>query len=162
MDKLTVICVDDQREVLNALPNDLSLFSEFIEIEACESGQEVLRLVEEIDNQGDHVALVISDQVMPEMTGVELLSNIHGDARFVNTKKLLLTGLATHADTIRAINEAGLDFYIAKPWSTLELHQKVKELLTAYLLENGMDYQEFRDIIDQEVLLKFMRNGGGI
>ncbi len=154
MDKLYIICVDDQREVLNSLIDDLEPYDELFEVEACESGSEVLELMDDIDANGDLVALIISDHVMPGMTGVELLSAIQSDGRYEGTKKLLLTGLATHEDTISAINRANLDMYIAKPWNEEDLHQKVSQLLTQYILSKGMDYTSYMDLLDKEVLFK--------
>ncbi len=61
------------------------------------------------------IALIISDHVMPGKTGVELLTDVSKDGRFGFTRKVLLTGQATHTDTINAINSAGIDRYFEKP-----------------------------------------------
>ena len=104
-----IICVDDEREVLDSVVRDLEFFSDLFNIEECESANECLELLEEFDENQEYVALLISDHVMPEKSGVELLTEVELDSRFLGTKKLLLTGLATQADTIRAINTAKLD-----------------------------------------------------
>ena len=109
MEKLNIICVDDQREVLSAVLQDLEPLCFWLNIEDCESASEALELMDELDANGEYVALVISDHVMPEKTGVELLTEISADARFTYTKKVLLTGQATHSDTINAINSAGIN-----------------------------------------------------
>ncbi len=106
MEKLTIVYVDDQREVLSTLSTDLEIFSEYVNLEECESAIEALEIIEEIDDEGDMLAIVISDHIMPEMSGVEFLSKVHQDTRFPLTKKILLTGQATHEDTINAINNA--------------------------------------------------------
>ena len=49
MDKLYIICVDDQREVLNALTEDLEVFEKYLKIEECESVNEALDVMEEVD-----------------------------------------------------------------------------------------------------------------
>ena len=106
MDKLNLICVDDQREVLSAVLQDLQSLSQWLNIEDCESADEVLELMDELDAEGEMIALIISDHVMPGKTGVELLTEISKDSRFIHTRKVLLTGQATHTDTINAINSA--------------------------------------------------------
>lgn len=100
MEKINIVCVDDQREVLSAVLQDLTPLKEWLTIEDCESAEEALELIEDLDAQGEHIALVISDHVMPGQSGVELLTEISQDRRFTHTKKVLLTGQATHQDTI--------------------------------------------------------------
>ncbi|MEF1300101.1 response regulator, partial [Vibrio parahaemolyticus] len=96
MEKLNLICVDDQREVLSAVLQDLEPLNKWLNIEDCESADEVLELMDELDADGEMIALIISDHVMPGKTGVELLTEISKDSRFVRTRKVLLTGQATH------------------------------------------------------------------
>ena len=157
MSHINIICVDDQREVLTTVSRDLSSLNQKISIEECESADETLELIEELDSEGKHIALIISDHVMPGKSGVELLKEVNEDSRFVATKKILLTGLATHQDTITAINQAGIDRYLEKPWNSDELLQNVKELLTAFIMECGLNYEKYMDVIDQPTLLSFLR-----
>ncbi|MBV6645462.1 MAG: response regulator [Cyclobacteriaceae bacterium] len=157
MDRLYIVCVDDQREVLNALADDLEILNAHVEVEICESASEAKTLIEEIDANGDLLAVVISDQVMPGTSGVDFLTQLKEDGRFPKTLKILLTGLATHEDTIQAINEAGLDQYIEKPWSQEDLVIKIKKLLTLYVLRSGLDYQSFIQVLDQTTLYEGLR-----
>tara|TARA_B100001245_G_C22823005_1_gene396012 strand:+ start:106 stop:588 length:483 start_codon:yes stop_codon:yes gene_type:complete len=157
MDKLYIICVDDQREVLNALTEDLEVFENHVKIEECESVKEAWEVMEEVDNEGDYVALLITDQVMPNNTGVDLLKKLSADIRFGATKTILLTGQATHKDTIEAINSAHLNHYIEKPWKKDDLHATIKTLITQFVLDKGLEYQSYMDILDQSVLLNNLR-----
>tara|TARA_R110001583_G_scaffold11285_1_gene51290 strand:- start:47 stop:520 length:474 start_codon:yes stop_codon:yes gene_type:complete len=156
MEKINIICVDDEREVLDSVVRDLEYFSEFFNIEECESAIECLELLEEFDANQEYVALLISDHVMPEKSGVELLTEVELDKRFLGTKKLLLTGLATQADTIRAINDAKLDNFLEKVWDPEELVQTVKELLTEYIVEKGIDYQAYLEKLDAPTLYRLL------
>lgn len=158
MEKLYIICVDDQREVLNALLSDLELFENHLIIEECESANEAWELIEQIDERGDFVAIIISDQVMPENSGVDFLKRVKEDGRFENTRKILLTGQATHQDTIEAINVASLDNYIEKPWDKKNLHDIIKSLLTQFIVEKGFDHMEFMPLIDSETLYRLLKN----
>jgi two-component system, chemotaxis family, chemotaxis protein CheY len=161
MENLTIICVDDQREVLNALIDDLGALESHVKIEECESANEAFDLAVQIDNEGDYLALVITDQVMPQNTGVSLLKKLKNDGRFNSTKKILLTGLATHQDTIDAINSANLDNYIEKPWNKADLIKIVKTLLTKYLFEKGIEYQSMLDVVDSETLMNMLKKQTG-
>ncbi|EKO3407399.1 response regulator [Vibrio fluvialis] len=157
MEKLNIICVDDQREVLSAVLQDLEPLATWLNIEDCESAYEVLDLMDDLDAQGEHIALIISDHVMPGKTGVDLLTEVAEDSRFKGTKKVLLTGQATHTDTINAINAAGIDRYFEKPWNAKALVECVRSLVTEYVFERGMDYTEWHDHLDQKIVLARLR-----
>lgn len=154
MDKLNIIYVDDQREVLSTISKDLQLFEKYVTLEECESASEAIEVLNNIESEGDHAAVIISDHIMPEKNGVEFLIDIKNNKRFPLTKKMLLTGQATHHDTIEAINSAHIDNYIEKPWEAEQLVNVVKTLLTKYVLESGIDYQPYLTILDQQTLLE--------
>lgn len=156
MDKLQLLCIDDQREVLAALRKDLSSLSTYCTMIECESAEEAEEVLDEIDAEDKKLALIICDHVMPGKNGIDFLTEFKGDLRFIHTKKLLLTGLATHQDTIHAINEADIDFYIEKPWGE-ELMQAVKKLLTKFILRTGIAYEPYLEITDQETLYAELR-----
>lgn len=153
---LVVLCVDDQRDVLSAIADDLTFFENVLQIEECESAQEALALMDELDANGDQVAVILSDQVMPQMSGVDFLMTVMHDSRFLGSKKVLLTGQATHQDTIDAINTARIDAYIEKPWQTENLIHTLKQLLTEYLFQQGIEWQTYQSVLDSELLLKYM------
>jgi len=157
MDKLNLICVDDQREVLSAVLQDLEPLSHWLNIEDCESASEALALMEEFDAEGEFVALIISDHVMPGKTGVELLTEISQDSRFSTTKKILLTGQATHQDTITAINLARIESYFEKPWSADVLRERARTLVTEFIFDTGLDYTHYQSDLDQNIVLARLR-----
>ena len=73
------------------------------------------------------------------------------------TRKILLTGQATHTDTINAINQAGLDRYFEKPWKSSQLVDTVQALVTEYIFDRGLEYSEFQKHLDSEVVLRRLR-----
>ncbi|MCR9251116.1 MAG: response regulator [bacterium] len=157
MDKIYIICVDDQPEVLNSVLEDIGSLEEKFFIEGCESAEEAEELMQEIDAKGNLVGLVISDHVMPNKNGVEFLTDVKESDMYPNLKKILLTGLATHEDTIRAINKAEIDYYFAKPWEKHDLLLKVKHLMTAFILDTGLDYQDYMIYMDQQLLYRRLK-----
>lgn len=161
MDRLYILCLEDQREVLNAIAEDLAEFDEIGIVEECESAEEAAALLDDIDSRGDYLAVVVSDHVMPGQTGVDFLTELKADGRFPRTRKILLTGLATHQDTIRAINQAAIDRYLEKPWTKAQLTQAVRELLTVFVLESGIDYEPIAGRLDQQVLFDHLRHRAG-
>src|SRR5690606_9591000 len=157
MENIVIIVIEDQREVLRAIGKDLVVLEGGFLVEECESTAEARQVMDAIDAAGDHIALIISDQVMPNQNGVDFLIEVHDDNRFTGTRKMLLTGLATHRDTIEAINKASIDKYISKPWKTDELIDSVKTLVTEFILEKGIDYARYLDLLDKQVLFDNLR-----
>ena len=157
METINIICVDDQQEVLDSVMRDLRPLASHVRLEEASSVADCMQLLEQIDDDGDHVALVISDQVMPGETGTELLGKIAADRRFAKTRKVLLTGQATHADTINAINDGHIDNYIEKPWQPEKLLAVVKRLLTLYVLDAGLDHTEYMPVLDTATLFSKLR-----
>lgn len=157
MTKPALICVDDQREVLSSLLHDLEDIAAEVQIVDCESAAEALEAIEELDAEGVPIALVVSDHVMPEKTGVEFLTELREDGRFAATKKMLLTGLATQDDTIEAINAAKIDLYVAKPWKRDALLSAIRKLVTDYIFDVDLDYRDFDAVIDPDTLIARQR-----
>jgi diguanylate cyclase (GGDEF)-like protein len=137
MNKGAIICVDDERMVLLSLRGQLHhlLGSEYT-IELAQSGQEALELFTELTQAKIPVPLVLCDQTMPGMDGVELLRQLH--VQYPETLKILLTGLASLNDVVQAVNHANLYRYITKPWDLTDLGLTVKEALRRYEQEHQL------------------------
>ncbi len=129
--KYIVLCVDDEQAVLNQLAAQLEEhFQYFCEFEYAESAEEALVLYQNLKASGYTIWLVISDQIMPGMPGDEFLAKLHDMDR--HAMKVLLTGQAGLDATIKAINHAGLHYYIEKPWSKHDLILILDRLRTQY------------------------------
>ena len=126
----TIVSVDDDVPVLRAIERDLrSRYAKDYRILAASSGAEALEAVRELTVRGDPVALFVVDQRMPNMTGIEFLTeavDLQPDAR-----RVLLTAYADTDVAIRAINDIRLDQYLLKPWDPPDerLYPIVDELL---------------------------------
>jgi len=153
MERPVIICVDDQREVLTSIVRDLNPLRDSVRIEECESAAEANALLDELEVDGTPVALIVCDHIMPGTTGVDFLTQLLGERRFPHTKRLLLTGQATHKDTIDAINNARIDYYIEKPWAPAQLLDVCRRLITDFLFDTGLYTDEFRAFADPKVLL---------
>lgn len=158
MEQLYIICVDDQREVLSALSDDLAVFQKHLLIEECESAEEAHEVINELENNGEHIGVIITDHVMPGTTGVSFLAELKKNGSLKNTGKILLTGLADHQDTIQAINDTDIDSYIEKPWEKENLHTTIKKLLTRYIIKSGLDHTGRTEILDSQELYRLMQN----
>lgn len=114
-----ILTVDDEPEVLRAVQRDLrARYASDYRVIAAGSGEEAIDSLEELAVRSTPVALILADQRMPGITGIDVLRAslpIHPDAR-----KALLTAYADTEAAISAINEVGLDHYIMKPWDPPE------------------------------------------
>jgi thioredoxin reductase (NADPH) len=119
MNKPVLLVVDDDPQVLAAVRRDLrSRYREQYAIISAASGPEALATVRELKSRGDSLAMVISDQRMPGMLGVELLAQSR--EIFPLARRVLLTAYSDIEAAVRAINEAHLDHYLSKPWDPPE------------------------------------------
>ncbi|WP_299484944.1 EAL domain-containing protein [Acaryochloris sp. IP29b_bin.137] len=131
MNKGTIICIDDDRLILNSLRDQLQrIIEDAYEIEVAESGGEALELLSELEADRIKIPLVICDQNLPDMGGDALLSYVQ--IQYPKTRKILLTGDANLDAIIHAINSANLYRYIAKPWDETDLGLTVKAALQSY------------------------------
>ena len=128
--KPVLLSVDDDREVSRAIERDLrrKYASEYRVLRA-ESGQAALEIVQELKVRNNPVALFLVDQRMPGLSGVEFLER--AILLFPDAKRVLLTAYADTDAAIAAINEAGIDHYLLKPWDPPEenLYPVVDDLL---------------------------------
>ena len=152
MEKPNIICIDDQRQVLATIQKDLEVFERHCTIQLCETAAEARDVLEDLDASGEMIAMLVCDHIMPGMNGVDFLIEVNGDERFKHTKKILLTGLATHRDAIIAINEASVDRYLEKPWDSQELIDTVRTLLTHFIFDTNLNHEEFEDILDANIV----------
>ncbi|CAM2764050.1 response regulator [Actinomyces slackii] len=155
--KLTILVVEDEPEVRDAVVADLAPFAAQVRIEPAEDVEDALEVVGEVEADGDLIALVLADHRLPGRTGVDMLVEMRGDERTAAARKVLVTGQADQADTIRAVNEAGLDHYIAKPWRPEQLHEVVRTQLTSFVLDEGLDPLPHLRALDQVRAMEALR-----
>ncbi len=113
-----VLLVDDEFEVLAVLE---ALLDDDWEVHTAQSGREAL----EILRSDVPIDLVITDQRMPEMTGVELLSSL-GDSH-PDLYRMVLTAYSDVEPIVAAINQGKVDQFILKPWDPEAIRRLVKE-----------------------------------
>jgi thioredoxin reductase (NADPH) len=121
MAKPALLTVDDDPEVLRAVERDLRhRYAERYRVLRADSGAAALEALKGLKRRGDSVALLLVDQRMPQMNGVEFL----GQAMelFPDAKRVLLTAYADTDAAIRAINDARIHHYLLKPWDPPEEH----------------------------------------
>ena len=130
MTKPTIVAVDDDPAVSRAITRDLrARYGGDYRIVRATSGAEALEALTELKLRDQPIPLIVSDQRMPEMTGVELMAEVRREVP--DAKLLLLTAYADTDVAIKAINDIGLDYYMLKPWDPPEerLYPVIDDLL---------------------------------
>jgi YesN/AraC family two-component response regulator len=134
-----IMIVDDEPVNLRTLER---LFRRDYQVVTAQSGAEALTLLQHHD-----VALLISDQRMPEMTGIELMKNTV--ALRPQMVRILLTGYTDVSALIEAINCGLVYRYLTKPWNNDDLRMTVSRALDHYEMMKsrhllGMENQRLR------------------
>ncbi len=125
MSKPVILCVDDERIVLNSLRTQLAeAFGDAYIYEVAEDAEEAFELICELNDDEVSVIVIISDWLMPGIKGDELLIRIH--EQFPNIIKIMLTGQADEVAIDRAEKYANLHRCLSKPWSEADLLETIK------------------------------------
>ncbi|MFY7866357.1 GGDEF domain-containing response regulator [Roseateles sp.] len=128
-----ILCVDDDSGVLTSLRSLLGKNLQHGQlIEIAESGPEALGLLDEMEREGQHLALIIADYIMPGMKGDELLVRVH--QRMPEAQTIMLTGQSNLEGVKRAINEARLFRFLEKPWHNEDVLLTVNAALHTFHL----------------------------
>src|SRR5215217_5606529 len=115
MPKPVLLTVDDDREVLRAIERDLRRkYAGDYRVLRAESGPAAMEILRELKLRNNSVALFLVDQRMPGLSGVEFLEQ--AITLYPDAKRVLLTAYADTDAAIAAINEAGINHYLLKPW----------------------------------------------
>jgi len=117
--KPIIFTVDDDPQVLRSIVRDLrSQYRKEYRIISTESANEALEALAELKKKGEDIALLLSDQRMPEMLGVDYLEKAR--LLFPAARRVLLTAYSDIEAAIKAINDVQLDYYLLKPWNPPE------------------------------------------
>lgn len=145
--KPAIVIVDDEPAVLAAVGRDLqSHYGERFRTLRADSGASALEALKKLKLREVPVALLIVDQRMPGMTGVEFLAE--AIKVYPEVKRVLLTAYADTEVAIRAINDVQLDHYLMKPWDPPEenLYPVVDEVLYDWLAAYAPPFEGIRII----------------
>lgn len=128
--KINVLYVDDE---LNNLVSFKAVFRLKYNISTAISGEEAVKIL-----RSKQINIIITDQRMPQMTGVEFLESILDE--FPDPIRILLTGYADMTAVIDAINKGKIFHYLSKPWNEEELDLTIVRAYDVY--KQKMDEKE--------------------
>ena len=120
--KVKILFLDDEERILNSLK---AVFRFQYDVLTATNGSDALQIL-----QNHEIAVVISDQRMPEMTGVEFLR----EAKMVSplTVRILLTGFSDLSAVIDSVNDGEVFRFLNKPWGNQEIKDIVSEAISVY------------------------------
>jgi diguanylate cyclase (GGDEF)-like protein/PAS domain S-box-containing protein len=127
--KERVLVIDDEPQVLVALEDALS---DDFDIRATDRATTALRWIED----ESELAVVLSDQRMPDMTGDELFSRVR---QCSDATRMLATGYADLTAVVRAVNDGNIFAYVTKPWQRDDLRMKVTQAAEHFRLSRQLE-----------------------
>lgn len=119
---MRILFVDDETLILNAVRRTLR--HEGFEMFFTSDPLTATRIIGE-----QRIDVVVSDHMMPEMNGVELLALVR--TLHHNTVRVMMTGQADLGATIRAVNEGNIHRFVEKPWNDVQLKRLLHEIARA-------------------------------
>jgi thioredoxin reductase (NADPH) len=138
MSRPILLAIDDDISVLEAVVQDLRRqYGATYRVLRAGSGQAAIDTLTQLKTREEDVALLLSDQRMPGMTGVEFLESAW--KIYPEAKRVLLTAYADTEAAIRAINSARIHYYLTKPWDPPE--EKLYPVLDDLLADWNAGYQ---------------------
>ena len=139
-----VLLVDDENNILQSLKR-LLRYEPYL-VSFADSGDYGLKLLESMQHASAHVAVIISDQKMPGMDGVQFLQ--HSRELAPHASRMLMTGFSNNTVTIGAINNGGITRYISKPWNDDDLLCIIRNAVLKFcqkFIQNNQKYQHVRN-----------------
>ena len=146
--KYNILYVDDE---INNLNSFRAALRRYYNIFTAISGEEGIQILAEND-----IHVVVTDQRMPNMTGVQFLQHIPGDQDNI---RIILTGFSDMESIIEAINTGKVYRYITKPWDKEELKITIDNAVETVLLRRNNkilihELQEYNELLEQKVVLR--------
>ncbi len=120
MVKKAILCVDDEKMILHSLKAQMKKhFGDRYQYEFAQSGDEAWEVIEDLHRDGIKILIIVSDWLMPNMKGDELLIQVHH--KYPDIVKVMLTGQADHEAIERTEQLANLYRCLHKPWTEDDL-----------------------------------------
>jgi DNA-binding NtrC family response regulator len=135
-----ILCVDDDPSVLQAVRSLLEkTMGGQADIEVAECGEDALDICDDLADEGRPVSIVISDYIMPNMRGDDLLIALH--ERSPKMIKIMLTGQSDLTGVKRVINKASLYRFLEKPFNNADLVLTAKSAVDTHKAEQAMLFE---------------------
>ncbi len=118
--KKAILCVDDEKMILDSLKTQFKeAFGNQYLYEMSENVDDAMEIIDEFNEEGIELLVIVSDWLMPGIKGDEFLIEVH--KKYPDIVKIMLTGQADEAAVQNARDNASLHALITKPWSSEEL-----------------------------------------
>ncbi len=145
--KSKILYIDDEVHNLNAFRASFRRDYEIFTAISAEAGRKIL--------EGNEINVIITDQRMPGVTGIEFLESILDE--YPDPPRILLTGYADINAVIDAINKGSVYKYVQKPWDDDELRTTINSALELYMLNKQKEDLTKKLLITNEQLEFLLR-----
>ncbi|MES0491623.1 MAG: diguanylate cyclase [Leptospirales bacterium] len=154
--KQVILCIDDEQLILNSLLAQMKQeHGERYDIELAMSGEEGFEILEELQRDNVHIPVIVTDYIMPGMTGDVFLKKLVDTGS--NSMNIMLTGQATLEGVIDSVNHGGLYRVVTKPWDEKDFLLTLKQAIQSYnlkmnLKQRTIELQILNKELEQKVL----------
>lgn len=165
MAKSLILCIDDEKIILDSLESQLQAeFGPDFVIALAESAEEAREIIEESLAGQIEISVILADYLMPGCTGDQFLIWAH--AKTPETRNIMLTGQAGLDAVVTTINHGGLYRYIPKPWERNDLILTIKEAVASFRQQKmiqskntelqllNAQLQQMKDDLEERVTLR--------
>ena len=143
--KHCLLVVDDEPNVCDSVHDLLRREFRVLKAHSAEEGYQIM--------QEEEVHIVMSDQRMPQITGVELLAKVK--SRYPQAIRMLFTGFADLESIVAAINQGHVYQFLKKPWQPEELEGAVRQAAAEYeRLSADAEERERLKLVVQDLLMR--------
>ena len=122
--KYTIMIVDDEPQQLVSMQ---SLLADDYNVITAQSAPEALEKIESMENPTETLSVIISDQKMPGMTGIDLFKEILSKKMIPHTPRIIITGWEDKGTAIEALDKARIHQFIFKSYDPDDFKQRIKQ-----------------------------------
>ncbi len=146
------ICVDGDAATCGSLRNEVAeICGPLIDVRACTDGEQALALLDRLSASGVRAPLVITEQALPGMSGVDLLLALRDRPESHATRKVVASSRVTVEDLTRALDQGALHRVLPRPWTAESLRVCVRSLVTGYFTRHAPEeVDRLGDVIDTD------------
>ncbi|PIE43710.1 MAG: ATPase [Gammaproteobacteria bacterium] len=137
--KYTILCIDADPAVHSRLQEELQSIARVFDVICVTTIEQARSIVAKIKEDQRQLCMAISENNMEGLSGIDFLVELNQDEFTRDSRKILFTENAQIQDVVNAVNEARLDFFLAKPWLREELLKAVTDQATTFLLSHETD-----------------------
>lgn len=159
MSVIHLLCVSDETDILQSFIRDLKELHPFFPVQGAESPDEAREMIDTLKKQGDQIGIIFCEHHLTDGNGIDLLVEWQNRDYTRDSRKVLITDFIDQEESMRAVNDANLAYYLPKPWKPVKLVLVAKSQVTRYILRKQIDPRPYLQVLDPIIMAEAIRQG---